>query len=811
MAAAGSSRCIGQVERGSFFDGTMIEEALRVLEYDKVRQLLAGFTVSAPGRERAEALLPELSAEEVSASLAAISEMVALVAEQGSPPLGGCRDLRDALRRLRAEGSWLPPEELLEVLSSVEAAEACRHFFLERERAPLLAGEAAGLVALRALGRSLRASIGPRGEILDSASFELGELRREIQQLRARIKRMLEDLMASDALAGVFQDRIITERGGRYVVPVRADHRGQLKGFIHDESASGQTLFLEPAAVLELNNELQTLRREEKREEERILRRLAAAVRQESAALAGNQRILAWLDFVAAAARFSRAVEGAAPRLASAPVIELKEARHPLLLFHADGTPRAGGAIPIDVLLAEGCDTLVISGPNTGGKTVALKTAGLLLLLVRSGLHVPAHPDSRLYLFGKVFADIGDEQSIEANLSTFSGHLTRIRRILAAADADSLVLLDEVGTGTDPGEGGALALAVLDELRGRGARSIVTTHLNLVKSYAHLQGGVENAAVEFDSRTVAPTYRLHYGIPGASSAFTIARLLGLPEAVLERAAGYLGEGEKEGLELLEELNRLRRELDRELAEARVLRGRAAEEREKRRRLLGELEEQKRALLEKATRRGEELVRKAEGQLRELLKGAEGMASAAPPERARLLGRVREVRSELDGQRPEAPRRGRVPLEVRAGEIVRVTALGTEAQVQRSDGTTVELLAGGKKLRLPLSALEQFQPRRFAQAGKPARVRSSVERSGFEPRLLLVGQRVDAALPKLERFLDDALLHNLRQVEVVHGTGEGILRRAVRDYLAGHREVTAFHAAAPESGGENVTVVELRGA
>jgi len=811
MAAAGSSRRVGEAERLESADGTMIEEALRVLEYDKVRHLLAGFAVTAPGRERVAAMLPQLTADEVATSLTAISEMVALVSEQGSPPLGGCRDLRDALRHLRAEGSWLPPEELLAVLSSIETAEACRRFFLEREVAPFLAGAAAGLVSLRALGRSLRASIGARGDILDSASFELGELRRGIQQLRGRIKRMLEDLLASDALAGVFQDRIITERGGRYVVPVRADHRGQLKGFIHDESASGQTLFLEPAAVLDHNNELQTLRREEQREEERILRRLAEAVRQESAVLGGNQEILARLDFVAAAARFSKAVDGVAPRLAAAPVVELKASRHPLLLFHADGTARAEGAVPIDVLLAEGCDTLVISGPNTGGKTVALKTAGLLLLLVRSGLHIPVHPDSRVYLFGKVFADIGDEQSIEANLSTFSGHLTRIRRILAAADGDSLVLLDEIGTGTDPAEGGALALAVLDELRRRGARSIVTTHLNLVKGYAHLQGGVENAAVEFDSRTLAPTYRLHYGIPGASSAFTIARRLGLPEGVLAGAARYLGEGEKEGLELLEELNRLRRQLERELTEARALRGRAAEEREKRRRLLGELEEQKRTLLEKATRRGEELVRKAEGRLRELLRGAEAFAAATPAERAQLVGQLRQVREELAGQRPEEPRRGRVPREVRAGEIVRVTALGTEAQVQRSDGATVELLAGGKKLRLPLSALEQFQPRRFAQAGKPARVRSSVERGGFEPRLLLVGQRVDAALPKLEKFIDDALLHNLRQVEVVHGTGEGILRRAVRDYLAGHREVSAFYAAAPESGGENVTVVELRGA
>ncbi len=788
----------------------MIEETLRVLEYDKVRQLLAGFTVTTPGREQALALLPQLSAQEVAASLAAIGEMVSLTADQGRLPVGGCGDLRGALRQLRVEGSWLPAETLLGVLSSIEAADACRRLVLGWEPARQLRELASGLVSLRELGRNLRASIGMRGEILDSASFELGELRHGIQQLRGRIKRSLEELLAAESLAGVFQDRIITERGGRYVLPVRADHRGQLKGFVHDESASGQTLFLEPTAVLELNNELQTLRREEKREEERILRRLSAAVRQENDALRNNQEILARLDFLGAAARFSSAVDGVAPRLAAEPMLELKAARHPLLLFHVDGTSRQQGATPVDLLLGAGHDTLVVSGPNTGGKTVALKTAGLLLLLVRAGLHIPCHPDSRVHLFARVFADIGDEQSIEENLSTFSGHLVRIRRILEEADSDSLVLLDEIGTGTDPAEGGALALAVLDSLRRRGARTIATTHLNLVKGYAHLRGGVENAAVEFDAVTLAPTYRLHYGIPGASSAFTIARRLGLPEEVLAAAGRYLGEGEREGLDLLEELNHLQRKLAQELGEAETLRRRAAEEREKRKRLLGELEERQQGILEKATRRAEQLVRDAERQVKSLLRQARAVASS-PPEEARIAGELRAVREDLAAARPLPQRVGVVPQEVAPGELLRVTALGAEATVVRRLGEEVELDLRGKKLRLPLAALEQFTPRRYARRG-PARsvISGRVERQRFEPRLLLVGKRVDEVLPLLDRFLDDALLHGLREVEVVHGAGEGILRRTVRDFLAGHREVVAFHAGDIGRGGDNVTVVELRG-
>jgi DNA mismatch repair protein MutS2 len=666
-----------------------------------------------------------------------------------------------------------------------------------------------GLEPLRALAQSLRESIGTRGEILDGASFELGDLRRDIRQLRSRIKKILEEMLSADHLASAFQDRIITERSGRYVVPVRADHRGQVKGFVHDESASGQTLYVEPAAVLERNNELRALLREEKREEERILRRLSDAVREDAEALRTNQEILARLDFTAAAGRFSQRSDAAAPRLAGEPLIELRAARHPLLLFHPDGESRPEGAVPIDLLLGEGSDTLVVSGPNTGGKTVALKTAGLLLLMVRSGLHIPCAPDSRVHLFGRIFADIGDEQSIEESLSTFSGHLTRIRRILEEADGDSLVLLDEAGTGTDPAEGGALALAVLDSLRERGARAIVTTHLNLVKGYAHLREGVENAAVEFDARTLAPTYRLHYGIPGASSAFTIARILGLPEEVLSRASGYLGEGEREGLDLTEELNRLAKEMEQDRAEARALRERAEQEREKRKRLLAELEEQKSAILEKAKRRGERVVRDAEKRVKDLIDQARERAGDTRAQ-ADLAGGMRAVREELTALRPEPRRRGSVPKEVESGEILLITALGAEGEVARVQGGEVELAVHGKKLRLPLTALEQFTPRRFAGKGSGrTTVRSRVERESAESKLLLVGKRMEAALLLLDRFLDDALIHGLREVEVVHGAGEGILRQAVREFLAAHRGVAAFYAADPGRGGDNVTIVEMK--
>lgn len=785
----------------------MIEASLRVLEYDKIVQLLAGFTLSAPGKDRVLALAPLAERDEVATALAEVMEMTALLAGQGRPPLSGCRDLLPSLRQLPAEGTFLLPEVLLDILSSIEAARDTRNYFGDRERAPLLAERAALLEPQRELQREILRSIGPRGEILDGASFELGDLRQQLRQLRGRIKRVLEDLLASEKLAGAFQERLITERNGRYVLPVRADHRGQVKGFIHDESASGQTLFVEPVAVLEWNNELHSLAREEKREEERILRRLSDQVRRQAESLTRNQELLAHFDLRSAAGLFARACGAVAPRLAATPLLELRQAKHPLLLFHPDGRKREQPVTAVDLLLGEAADTLVISGPNTGGKTVALKTIGLLALMVRSGLPIPCHPDSRIGLFDRVFADIGDEQSIEENLSTFSGHLRRIGRILEEADGNSLVLMDEVGTGTDPAEGGALAMAILDSLRRRGARTVVTTHLNLVKGYAHLQAGVENAAVEFDRQTLAPTYRLHYGIPGASNAFTIARRLGIPEEVLERAGTYLGQGEREGLELLEELNRLRKDLDRELAEATTLKRRAEQEREKRRKLLHELEEQKRKLLDQATRRGEQLVREAQQKLKEVLREA-GTATVDARSQARLTAELREIGEGLTELRPEPARRGQAPREVQIGELLRIPALNTEGEVLRRDGETVELSIQGKKLRLSLAQLESFSPRRFAQRGE-GKIRGRIEREGFSPRLLLVGKRVEDALLLLDRFLDDALLHHQRQVEVVHGSGEGILRRAVRDFLGGHREVRAFHAADLPQGGDNVTIVELR--
>lgn len=782
------------------------ETALERLEYPRLRTLLAGQTQSEPGCRLAQQLMPLARAEEVETALAELDEAVRLLVDGRAPSLGGCFDLRETVEQGQAEGSLIVAEELLKVAESLRVADECRRWASSLEAQPLLTGLAAQLKPLTELFKRLVESIGPRGELLDSASFELGDLRYRLRQTRNRVKQQLEQLLSSDQYVGCFQEKLVTVRNGRYVVPLKADHRGQLKGFVQDESASGQTLYIEPTKILEGNNSLQQLLREEQREERRILLQLADLVRRDSAELLNNQRVLGRLDLRLAAARLSRMYQGHRPELVTESVIELKQARHPLLM-EQNGRLDPSRAVPIDLLLPQDCQALVVSGPNTGGKSVALKTLGLLLLMVRSGLHIPCHPDSRLHLYRQLHVDIGDEQSIAQSLSTFSGHLLRVREILAAADRETLVLLDEAGTGTDPAEGAALAQAVLDQLCQQGAKTMLTTHLGQLKHFAHAQAGVENAAVEFDPDTLAPKFRLTYGIPGASSAMATARRLGLPTEILDRARQYLGQGELDSTSLLVQLNAQQQELDKQLRQARQARRDAQGAQQLRKQQLQQLKEKKKEILGRATRQADDLIAATEARLKQLRKRKQTVVS--PQEAIADREQLAAAREQLKPFKPRRNRQGEVPQQLEVGELVRISMLGIEAQVERLLSDGVELSVAGKRMRQPLAALEQFQPRRFAtgrQSGG-AVTRKIAERQ-ISNQLKLVGLRVDGALSELERFIDDALLSNLRQVEIIHGAGEGVLRRAVREFLAKQRVVTAFYAAPAEQGGDNITIAEL---
>lgn len=782
------------------------EAALQRLEYPRLRALLAGQTQSEPGYRQAEQLMPLSDQVDIETALTEVDEAVQWLLDGQTPSLGGCWDLLTLLGSVRAEGSLIGAEDLLKIAQSLRVMEDCRLWFKAQDQKPSLARLALGMTALVELQRRLKDAIGSRGELLDSASFELGDLRYQIRQTRSRIKQQLDQLLTGDQHSSLFQERLITIRNNRYVVPLKSDCRGQLKGFVQDESASGQTLYLEPSQVLEGNNRLQQLSREEQREERRILLELAGLVRKNSADLQSNQSLLARIDLRFAAGRLSRSYQGCRPELVNASIVELKQARH-LLLMEVEGRFDLSAAVEIDVLLGEDCQALVISGPNTGGKSVALKTLGLFLLMVRSGLHVPCHPDSRLHLYQHLHVDIGDEQSIAQNLSTFSGHLLKVKEILEQADAETLVLLDEAGTGTDPAEGAALVQAVLDQLCQQGAKILLTTHLGQLKHFAHEQAAVGNAAVEFDPETLAPTYRLRYGIPGASSALTTASRLGLPKPVIQRAIQYLGQEEHDHSALLSKLNARQQELEQELLQVRQSRLEAAAAQQLRKQQLRQLKEKKQEILSRATRQADELIAATESRLKKLRKRKPG--STLPQQGVDERQQLAAAREELTPFKPKQKRSGSIPELLKVGELVRVAALGIEAQVERLHDTSVELQVAGKRMRQPLEALEQFEPRRFVTiSSSGGQVTRKVVDRQINSQLKLIGQRVDEALAQLERFIDDASLHNLQQVEIIHGSGEGILRRAVREHLAQEKGVTAFYAAPADQGGENITIAEL---
>ncbi len=509
------------------------------LEFDAVCRLLAARASSDPGRSLATELMPQGDNEAVLLALDEVAEARRLPDQV--PPVSDNLALASILESSSAAGSLLAPRQLQDVGTAVATAARCRNWAEALESQDRLVALCSQLAPLDSMLCRFQESIGARGELLDTASIALGDIRRELRQLRSRIKQQLEKLLLDERTSSCFQEQLIRVRNGRYVVPLKADYRGQIKGLVHDESASGQTLYLEPESVLPGNNRLQQLLQEEQREERRILLQLTDLVRQHRCELEQNEKLLARLDLRFAAARLAREYDGHVPQLVDEPLIDLRAARHPLLMVTETDRLELSRAIPTDLQLLPPTRTLVISGPNTGGKSVALKNFGLLLLMVRAGLPIPCAEGSRLHLFEALFVDIGDQQSIAEQLSTFSGHLQRLRQILELAGDQALVLLDEAGTGTDPAEGAALVIAALEILQQAGAHTVLTTHLGRLKAWAAETAGVENAAVEIDPETLQPKYRMNYGIPGASSAMATARRLGLPNRLLDRAQQLLGE------------------------------------------------------------------------------------------------------------------------------------------------------------------------------------------------------------------------------------------------------------------------------
>jgi DNA mismatch repair protein MutS2 len=751
---------------------------------------------------------------------------VALLASLGRQPYHDLPDLREILPAARVQGFALEPGALLDVASFIEGGVEIARRVARVEAAPGLSHLAGQVADASEVASSIRKAIQPSREVADDASPRLLETRRAMARLRARLESVMESLLRGKEADRILQDKLVTTRNERYVLLVKSEHRGQLPGIIHGSSGSGASLFVEPMPAVELNNDIVALGEEERAEVARILRHLTARVGDRASDLAHAAGILGELDAVQAMALLARDMQAVAPEIAAPDDVslDLVNARHPLLMAAMAerlAIPRRGTreAVPVSLRVGAEAPVLVISGPNTGGKTVALKTVGLLALMAQSGLHIPVDPGSRLPVFRRIYADIGDDQSIAENLSTFSAHLAAIVEMTRDLTAPALVLLDEVGAGTDPTEGGGLGVAIVDHFRSQGAMVVATTHHGLMKAYAQSTPGVACASFGYDPATYEPTYRLSHGIPGRSLALEMAERLGLPAEVVADARSRLSAKEAQAEAMLKQLEEDRAALE---AEARRLQeeGQALEQREKAQRAAEQsLEVRRRSEAESFARelrkRGEDAARAAADAIRQAVQRVEASRRSAAQEGARARSEaVRTIReaqeTALRGVTPPAEVAD-PPADLRLGSRVRVRALGVIGEVMAiPDSQEAELAVGGKRMRVPRSELvvigEPAPPTATVNLSARRRVQSEASEAA---EINVVGLTVDEALPQVDKFLDDAALAEARQVRVIHGFGQGKLRKAVAGLLEGHPHVAAFRLGAGREGGAGATIVELK--
>ncbi|RDV82463.1 endonuclease MutS2 [Ammonifex thiophilus] len=774
----------------------MDAKTLELLDFPAIRQMLRRHTTTSLAGEWAEKLRPTCSLARVKRRLEETKAAQEFLRHHPGFTLGELGDLRPLLRRV-ARGGRLSAAELWQVAELLSLSRRVKDFFREKTSFPLLRELSRKLASLPSLEEKLREVLLPPDDLKTTASPLLAQIRRRRREVEAAIKGALEEYLRSPNWQRYLQEPLVTVREGRYVLPVKVEHRDKIKGLVHDQSASGATLFIEPWEVVEKGNELRRLEVEEREEKERILGELSSLVRQEVAPIYRSFVFLSLLDFILAKGRLAEEWEAVTPRLEDRPVLRLKQVRHPLL---------GRRAVPLDLELGDKFDILVITGPNTGGKTVALKTAGLSVLLTQAGLGVPAEA-AEIGLFRRVLADIGDEQSVVENLSTFSAHLRNLARFLAEADEESLVLLDELGAGTDPREGAALGCAILEELARRRVKVVVTTHLGEIKDFALLHPRVENAAVDFDPETFTPTYRLVLGRPGQSLAFEMARRLGLSPELVARAKEFLRPEEREARELATLLTRRLAEAEKEREEARRLKREAEALAERYRLIEARLKEERKKILQRAREEAAALVRQARREAETLLQELkEQIRKEQAQERERAVQKLRERLGAL-GERYASPLisvpLSSAPASFAPGDPVFVPSLGREGMVVAVEGDSLTVQVGAFKLELPAAAVRPVAKRESLRG-----VVVSAPSARARPVLDLRGQRVEEALENLSRHLDAALLAGLERVTVIHGHGTGALRAAVRDYLSRHPQVKSFRLGTPEEGGAGVTVVEL---
>ncbi len=791
----------------------MNKKTLTKLEYDKIIEMLIEHASSYAGKEKCKRLKPMTSLESIQSAQEETKAAFTRIVKKGRPSFGSCNPVNDSLRRLEIGGT-LGSGELLRICKLLETAGRVksygRHETIDDVQ-DCLDPYFSELAPCAPLTAEIRRCILEEDEISDEASPELKRIRRSIHQTNDKVHATLSSLV-NGSLRSYLQDSLITMRGDRYCIPVKAEYRSQVPGMIHDQSATGSTLFIEPMAIVKLNNDLKELYGKEQEEIQVILARLSADAAEYTDVIRTDYVALTTLDFIFAKGSFALSMNANMPRFNTDGRIHIREGRHPLL--------DRKKVVPITVTLGDTFDLLIITGPNTGGKTVSLKTVGLFTLMGQAGLHIPALDRSELAVFDNVYADIGDEQSIEQSLSTFSSHMTNIVSFLSHVDEHSLVLFDELGAGTDPTEGAALATSILNHLHTRGIRTMATTHYSELKVFALSTPGVENACCEFDVETLRPTYRLLIGIPGKSNAFAIAGKLGLPDYIIEEAKTHLTEQDESFEDLLTDLETSRRTIEKEQEEIasykRELERLKAETQQKQKKL----EEQRERILREANEKAHTILAEAKDMADETMRNfhkfgkANISAAEMEKERERLRKKMESTRSGMKIE-PQKPKKQYKPSDFKLGESVKVLSMnltGTVSSLPDARGN-VTVQMGILRSQVHISDLEIIEE-------KPAYLQKTTTKTGkgkikmsksmsVSTEINLLGKTVDEAIAELDKYLDDAVLAHLNSVRIVHGKGTGALRAGVHNYLKRQKHVKSYRLGAFGEGDAGVTIAELK--
>lgn len=784
----------------------MNSHSLTVLEFGEVISMLRERTACALGDDIARQLEPSTDFLTIKEGLRETTDALRILDEEGSMPLGGIHDIRETVLKAAMDAT-LQPSELVNVAETLGAGRRLRAFIVKRaERCPKLMESALNVGQFPKIENAVSDCIGDNSEIRDTASPELARVRSRLKTTHSRLVDKLHSIVSSSEYRTIIQDPVVSQRGDRYCIPVKAEFRYAFPGIVHDSSASGATVFIEPASVVEMGNDLRELANKEKLEIEKILQRLTSLIRSSSSEIQVTLSALGRLDFASAKGRLSADMDATMPILNREAKVLMRNARHPLL---------KGDVMPITIELGKRFKTLLITGPNTGGKTVTLKTIGLLTLMAQSGLHIPADHESEVAIFDQIFADIGDEQSIQQSLSTFSSHLRNIVNIINGLGKHSLVLMDEIGAGTDPGEGAAMAKAILDYLLSHGALTVATTHYGELKEYAFLRDGVENASVEFDVVTLRPTYRLMIGVPGSSNAFAIASQLGLPDEIIQAAGAMVSGGEEseEMIRRIEESHRSAAEreqsAERTSRDVEILRTRYEDRLDEVNALRRDM---RRQLADEVDRRIKDKIDELETIIRDLKKTPN--PGKIHESRQLFKKRVNEINAEVEDILPQGFDIPEGPITVKKGDRVRITTFNVEGDLMNdpNDGDAIvqvgnmKVNAPFKDLRLARKAKVKEQATEFMS---DAAQMATGKTMSISPELKLIAQRAEPALENLDKYLDDAYLAGLSSVRIIHGKGTGALRKAVWEFLAHHRLVESYRLADIKDGGAGATMVEFK--